>query len=227
MGSIFGASILYILSKHGKLPTDLNNLIRDLFVDFEEGKILLIILLGMTYCYIASGPILVFHTGRFFFKKLPWPYISSSVFLVSVYVLGALISSGKSIAFSVSALSLLILLVAQLAICILCLRRPTAIYDFYERLAHSRASRIFATKNRELVESYRHLREHGNSFFIVLCEIVFASSLYFLPEATNSCTYTSLVTFLVLWIIPPVAVWLVATRIEATFNRDLIPGEML
>ena len=44
--------------------------------------------------------------------------------------------------------------------------------DFYDRLAQKRA------KNTEYVESYKHLREHGNSVSIVVFELLLAFVLW-------------------------------------------------
>ena len=54
------------------------------------------------------------------------------------------------------------------------------IRDFYHELATAR-SRGKEEKKKEIteyVESYRHLREHGNAFLIILMECVLAGALF-------------------------------------------------
>ncbi len=84
-------------------------------------------------------------------------------------------------------------------------------FEYYDQLVKRRASADEAGK--EYVESYRHLREHGNAFFIVLLEFLLGSVLF----------YSSLPwgVVLMLWILPAVGVWYFGTRLESrNFNQS-------
>ena len=73
-----------------------------------------------------------------------------------------------------------------------------------------------------MTDSYRHLREHGNSFFIVLLEIVLGVTLfgigrYLVGDSSASKRMLSYIVVLLVWIIPAVFVWLIATVFERRF----------
>jgi hypothetical protein len=61
----------------------------------------------------------------------------------------------------------------------------------------------------QYVESYRHLREHGNAFFIVFLELLLGTALFYSPFPW--------VALLALWIFPAAGVWLFGTLLE---NRN-------
>lgn len=189
---------------------------------------------GLAYCYIASAPILVLHTGRFLlqlksdttdkayqalmltwlplllammaFNHTPSPDISSKLFFASSTFLFV----------QVVYLSLVVVIFA--------LWKSQDLYDFYVRLDVQRAN-----TRGELIDSYRHLREHGNSFFIVFLEIVFAIILYAAGDAAqvifgqqlNKSAYVlPYVLVLLLWTFPAVLVWFVGTVIERRFSEQ-------
>ena len=95
-------------------------------------------------------------------------------------------------------------------------------FTFYERLADSRA------KSRGgITDSYRHLRENGNSFFIVVLEsllgllLVGASMLGDGGSTGVSLMDSKLLLYLAIlfiWILPAALVWLVATFFERRFS---------
>jgi hypothetical protein len=62
---------------------------------------------------------------------------------------------------------------------------------------------------RDYIESYRHLREHGNAFAIVICEILLGVVL---AEVKSE---TQFIASLLLWILPASSTWLIATWLEA------------
>lgn len=109
-------------------------------------------LIGLAYCYIASGPILFLHTMRGIF-------------------------GGKG---------------------------P---FTFYQDLSKQRAKRSDSKQMKEYVESYKHLREHGNAFFIVLCELILGFILY-----KGNSWIIAIIGFL--WILLPVTAWFIGTYLE-------------
>jgi hypothetical protein len=62
---------------------------------------------------------------------------------------------------------------------------------------------------RDYIESYRHLREHGNAFAIVICEILLGVVL------AKVQTETQFIASLVLWMLPASSSWIIGTWLEA------------
>ena len=62
---------------------------------------------------------------------------------------------------------------------------------------------------QKYVESYRHLREHGNAFFIALLELLLGVALFYSPVPWG--------VILMLWIFPTAGVWLFGTLLD---NRN-------
>ncbi|MFD0682420.1 MULTISPECIES: hypothetical protein [unclassified Paenibacillus] len=105
-------------------------------------------------------------------------------------------------------------------------RRSTGIYNFYINLSQIRAKGNFketsikkegkSTKSeetnfneiKEFVESYRHLREHGNAFFILLSEIFFAAWLILFKFDVSG---------LIIWFSIGTIAWFIGTYLEIKF----------
>ncbi|TQP93542.1 hypothetical protein FLL78_19925 [Vibrio cholerae] len=85
------------------------------------------------------------------------------------------------------------------------------IFDFYRKLAKDRSNQKIDRK--EFVESYRHLREHGNAFLILVCESALGMALFF----CTSIHELILTTFF--WLIPTVPIWFVATYLESRLKN--------
>jgi hypothetical protein len=79
---------------------------------------------------------------------------------------------------------------------------------FYESLVAARLHH--REKKWDYVESYRHLREHGNAVSIVLLEIALGVIL------ASMKTDSEFVTALVVWLIPAAYSWVVGSRLEKT-----------
>lgn len=130
---------------------------------------------GLAYCYIASAPILVLHAMRGRFSKAPIVLNLIGVGVAVLILLLALVlfrcASGdpetwRKVGYVPFGVVLLFetLLVAWPSV--------ERIRDFYHELAAAR-SRGKEEKKIEItgyVESYRHMREHGNAFLIILME---------------------------------------------------------
>lgn len=96
-----------------------------------------------------------------------------------------------------------------------------SLFRYYNRLSYKR-SRC----KGDFVESYRHLREHGNAFFILLTEIILGAILFHsgqIPGAhaeaaqSQSMIYVIVIVF---WIAPAVSVWIIGTHLERQFVDD-------
>ena len=94
--------------------------------------------------------------------------------------------------------------------------------NFYRDLATARSKGMPEkdkppTPGMEYLTSYRHLREHGNAFLIVLLEGLLAYTLFHSPS--RSCA----TIILVLWLLPAATVWLLGTVLESRFVSKPLP----
>lgn len=89
-----------------------------------------------------------------------------------------------------------------------------SVYGSYKKLAMQRTDGNSAWK-KDIQESYKHLREHGNAFGIMLSEILLAILL----SASNFQFVWVLIIFVV-WLIFGFTSWFVATRIENKFLKE-------
>jgi hypothetical protein len=195
-------------------------------ISLDASRLTLLAVYGLVYCYIASAPILVFHASRFLIRPgaewkaiLKWLGICSIfpiLFGVLAFCYGA---QGKWFTCTASAFGLLLGL--QIVAVSLSLYRNAALFDFYKQLAERRGQ-----AKGEIVDSYRHLREHGNSFFIVFLEIALGIVLFEASRLTPQNTDRSVslpgivktyLTVLVVWIFPAVFVWLISIFFERRF----------
>lgn len=230
MGSVVGAVIFFFLCST-------NPVLKPMLFGAGAGKIdgtLLALLAGygLAYCYIASAPILVLHVGRFLLdigksSKTPhWqaillflpPLTATIVFFLTRSM------SGTPLYFysSVFALTSLIFWPQYLAIGVT-LFKSKDLFAFYQKLANKRS----AAKGG-IVDSYKHMREHGNSYSIVVLEILLAIILF---TAGNFETFSTgvvstskdiyiipYIAIIMGWIFPAALVWLVGTLFERQFS---------
>lgn len=230
MGTVVGGVVFFFLC-------NTNPALKPMLFGAEAGKIdgpLLTLLAGygLAYCYIASAPILVFHAGRFLLdigqssKTSLW-----RVLLIYLPPLAATVafffsrtSTGPTLYFFsfVFALATLVLWPQYLAI-FFTLFRTRELLQFYKKLTGKRD----AAKGG-LVDSYKHLREHGNSFSIVVLEIVLAIILFTAGNfdatvgaavaAKKDAYVLPYIGIILLWILPAALVWLVGTLFEREFS---------
>lgn len=97
------------------------------------------------------------------------------------------------------------------------------IYEFYNRLTYTRTLGSEASLNdvsnlpkknayiKEYVESYRHLREHGNAFGIIASEICFASWLILFNFSIFS---------ILLWCMLGFGAWILGVALEIKLTRN-------
>lgn len=174
---------------------------------------------GFAYCYIASSPVLTLHIMR---AHLRFSELQSSwfwCFVCSVFAIAAAffilpplaaIGAGLVIGFQVG----LILLAF--------FDKFSVIEKFYRGLADTRSKAMikkenFPTAGHEYMTSYRHMREHGNAFMIVILEGVFAYILFYLPSAAYGFY------FIFIWLLPATLAWLMGTLLESRFVTKSLP----
>lgn len=216
---------------------------------------------GLAFCYIASIPILIFHAGRMAFwgalgsagaqddqqalrtESKRWnKYEKLSALALLITAIGFFC---KIVVISFPALergfrddefvtgflfiSASLVVVLQVLTVFLILLRRNAIYIRMKMLASAREE----NRNKgEFIDSYRHLREHGNSILILILEAILGGCLlgivYTLtgnPEIENELRHIGSASFVLLlfWVLPGGCVWIFASWIEAKFASEKLP----
>lgn len=204
---------------------------------------------GLLLCYIASVPILVLHATRFAIGQAPslakvsrsklgkrfveWRWLLCSVFaaVAALLILKAVMGLAGNVeteGFLMSVIlgAVLIALTVEYVAAFVMLVYNDRIYDGMKRLAQARGS---SEDRGGLIESYRHLREHGNSLFIVGLELVLGAALIGMVRIIENdatvqdklfeCTRWG-VTLLTAWMLPGIAVWFLGNVVERRFADE-------
>ena len=236
MGTVVGAVVFYFLClttpvlKPLLFSTD-TRAIASVPLKLDTVQLALLATYGLVYCYIASAPILVFHATRFllnfdvgirvWLRRSLCYLLLPLVGAVVVYWLAKKLTLSERLFLSCAGCLFLLTVWLQYCVVVLALLERKKLYLFYERLARRRKG-----EEGGITESYRHLREHGNSFFIVLLEVLLGVVLVGMGRTQvgsgsaneRLLVYIYLLVFLV-WIIPAVLVWIIATVFEREFSE--------
>jgi hypothetical protein len=225
VGTVVGAVIMVLLT--GQSGASYARFLATL-VDFKESAFLgvsLVAGLGFAFCYIASAPVLTLHTTRAHLQlsvmKKHWLVHAVSIIVsicVAIYVAWCYISPIAAIVLGVILGSQVGLIVAMFATKFSCIEK------YYRDLATARSKALVkegvpASPGMEYITSYRHLREHGNAFSIVLLELVLAWSLYQL------CSATEAFYLLFVWLLPAAITWVVGTILESRYVASPLPQD--
>ncbi|MCZ8227558.1 MAG: hypothetical protein O9249_00350 [Burkholderiaceae bacterium] len=188
------------------------------FKDAGAQHLVVLAALGLAYCYIASAPMLTLHAlrGELTTNAKSSLSLFTPVFLAYFLVLFAIayavvsfgVLSWKSFAIA-SGCSVIAMQLALFSIATW--NRFERISDYYLKLSAARSSET--RQVQEYVESYRHMREHGNAFAIVLLELGLAMTAISVP---NLSLLSALLTA---WVLPASAVWLVGTVLESRLSK--------
>ena len=224
VGAIFGAALLLWLQTHAHICAGNQCKIGAGSAAVEASALGAI---GLAFCYLASAPILVLHALRFQWRNQGFALRTSFDRIgcaVAVGVLGGLVLwaglyVGLSYGVVVQQLIPAVLWIAYVPfvlvvlsqVFLLCKFRMNAIAEGYRWLAIARArdkTKLYGKQKSEYIESYRHLREHGNAYAILFAEIVLALAL----DVSPSWFFVG--GLLVLWILPAAFVWFIATQLE-------------
>lgn len=182
---------------------------------------------GLAFCYIASAPILLLHGIRAQIPKCDIFYNLLLTFFCLIALYGAAIlicpelghwlhSQYRHIPFLVIIIiqSLFLLYVTWIR------NGVNSISEFYLNLATARVpDQQSTTRNpaavKEYVESYRHLREHGNALMILAMEVVLTMALLTAESPQR------LIGIVMLWIMPACTTWFLGTWLERSVDRVL------
>ncbi|MCB5186150.1 hypothetical protein LG201_13125 [Methylobacillus gramineus] len=242
MGTIIGAFLFYFLCL--EYPEVVGRLLLlDSITDSPDGnlkelanldtiKLIFLAMYGLVFCYIASTPILVMHSARMFFNMNDFRLndvlneykncdkwlniIKFLIFPIMVSIAaGELILKCKYqssyLEFITCFFVVSILIEYQILLVYKTISRNSEVYNFYKALSKARDSKS------NMIESYRHLREHGNAFAIVICEF-FLGALLFQVGKMEGVTISIYAIAVVIWLFPAALVWLSGSAIERRFS---------
>ncbi len=242
MPSVAGSAIVLWLSS-----VDTTGLGKTILLPPEGGSLdtadlVLLFLYGNLFCYVASYPVLGFHATRALdfgsdgepTSLLVNAYVWTMVLCLAAFLIAWGAHQGQS--------NIPCFLLAGVFALYQVLRISTAMrrvkaelhdrenyrsmtYDFGERLAKKRTgcsndSLMVERWRDDYVETYRHLREHGNSAFIFFLELVLASLIYSIVASSES-EFQDLMPdigiLLALWCVPAVFVHWVGQQLEREY----------
>ena len=208
-----------VLTYQGEIATILKTLKT---TNFDSGYITVLATIGLAFCYLASAPILVLHATRGSLFKLRnhfnWKFISMFTFLTIAissaqsYVLWLSLkvkgNPWQNFTFYEGSFLLLIvsiIFLGQLFLLWLSLfGKEKDAFEYYDKLVKKRA--LADEAGKEYIESYKHLREHGNAFFITLLELLLGATMYYSPVPWSM--------LLIFWIFPAAGVWFFGSFLE-------------
>lgn len=225
IGTIIGSIILYLLlykfQESNLLGIGISKNLKELIQLKSSAALIILITGGLAICYISSSPILILHATRLWFirktKKEPEGDKNSGNSIplstgISFFVLGVLLASAIYYFYHISPIT------GTISLIILC---PFSLFLFFWLSEHNRDiqgkmkyqyfSIVKAREEnpiKEYSESYKHLREHGNAFFIVLFEILLGLSLFQVKKPYE------VIAVLAVWIIPPTLIWFFGNYLE-------------
>ena len=186
---------------------------------------LVLIFGGFLYAYIASAPILIGHCARMFFHdplaskplRVTWGAMSVLALLLSWWHYYLRFSDPA--AGFICGLAYTFLL-SMWGCALIAYFQRKKVYEFYIKICAKRSD----AQNAEIVESYRTLREHGNAFQIMYCEIILAAVVLVVAKTQGASSkeevFWDALVLCVGWIGPAVMTWPIACRIEGDFARD-------
>ncbi|ODP27452.1 hypothetical protein PTI45_03162 [Paenibacillus nuruki] len=214
--------------------------------NIEVSSLILYGFVGLTFCYLASAPILLLHALRSnlegnmytsfkrYLKNVKKILFSPSelsiedkieikrkrriinvtniILLITTFLFFYYFKAegASRIDFSSSITIFIIFSLQIIYISYQLIRKD--IFKFYKQLAYKRARQVTAFQG--YVESYRHLREHGNAFFIVFFELILGFIYSTVSSVMTAFVYT------LLWIIPACAVWFIGSYLEMKFKNN-------
>lgn len=168
---------------------------------------------GFVFCYFSSAPILVFHATRLRKKKnckenFDFLILNIVVSLLAL-IIGLILISNLEIFLENQIITILSVLIvfSVFQITLLCLSKKNNLIDLNKNLTRNREKAILGRKT--YVESYKHLREHGNAFFIVILEILLGLILYQIK------TPEMMITCILVWILPGSLIWFFGNFLES------------
>jgi hypothetical protein len=218
VGAVLGAVIvLFLISQeHFPLKDDLATL-----GDFKDSTFLgvsLVAAMGFAFCYVASSPILTVHATRAHLRLSLLKYSIGLFIPIAIVLYFAWRMFSPPVALATG-----LIVGTQIGlVAITIFGRFSDVEEYYRKLASARSKASTkkdqpASSGGEYVTSYRHLREHGNAFGILLLELVLAGALYELHDGKVMACW------LVAWLFPAPVAWVIGTALESRFVSSPLP----
>ena len=216
--------------------------------EINAPRVILLLLYGNLFCYVASYPILSFHATRVLeFKNSTWPhshlwngYIATTALSLAVVFSSLFLPNGcrywcaLSITFAFSVCQ-----VARICMsksnkygspaygyaCTLAKRRGLQKETQTEALINNKQGSM--QWGRDLMETYRHMREHGNSGFIFLLELILAGLAYCIVdnELSKYHKISAVGILFAFWTFPAALVHMLAQHLERRFSHYDFGGQ--
>ncbi|MCM0612422.1 hypothetical protein KFJ24_08035 [Marinobacter sediminum] len=219
VGTVVGGAIILFLN--ASETSSLQNLIIPGVTDVSKldvQHLFLLAAMGLAYCYISSAPILVLHASRGAFLTHNTK-VFNRVFYGALFVVGVvavafyfLCSKLNMPVFMATVLFALLMSLQIVPFGFSLLKNGERAHTYYRQLTKARSGDT--EEARQYIESYKHLREHGNAFFILLFELALGIILVAAPKPSIAFNV------LLFWIIPAALVWLIGTVLEARFSNE-------
>lgn len=230
-GTVVGAMIVFFLFSRNEA---LKNI---LFIpsepkDFGMPHLILLAVYGLAYCYIASAPILIMHAGRgLLFKSTTNTNVYSGwrtrlffIFtppIISIVVYQYMYGDDELNTLKCLALFIYVMLISF---------QLTMLYSIFYGSWKKTIDYYLVTiskrnqhKESGYIESYKHIREHGNSFLIVTFQFFLACPIFIFvsqPEISNENAVRHLSLIVLFWIMPAATIWLFGNKLE-THLQDM------
>jgi len=186
--------------------------------------LILLAVYGLAYCYIASAPILIMHAGRgLMFKSSTNPnpnngmlsrvlwLLVPSFLMTEIYFFNA---STDKIMGSLAVFLFSFLLVFQIRILVAIFKTSwQKTIDYYSTIVKKRKEH----EGSGYIESYKHIREHGNSFLIVAFQFFLALPIFVFvsqPAITSEDSIKNLLIIVLLWVLPAATIWAFGNKLE-------------
>lgn len=219
LGSLVGAIICWFLIM--QLPE--KSIVR-LFLHSKEVLVNYVVamLMGLSFCYMASAPILIIHVSRYQERRNFLPRVLNVAPILSFLgwlVFGVFLLycadyfSGDFDFRQLKIISLLVLMmffvvVVQVSFLPYRTEDVSEFFEYYDKLSFLRYYTF-----TDIMTSYRHLREHGNAYAVMILELFLGLALLLALKI-----HVFLVPLVVLgWIVPAAYVWQVGSNIEKMY----------
>jgi hypothetical protein len=223
VGTVVGAGIVLFLAEQSSGV--LQSLSGKFFCFLKEGSTRAFIVAGaagLTYCYVASSPMMILHASRAQLfnldKKRPFSWPFYTILAAIILVLGfagfrSLLFPNMGVAWLLPTVVFLGIFAPQVSLIFLAHWAGfDSIRRFYLSLGEARSA-ASGDDRSESAETYRHLREHSNAYAIIILELLFGVVLAHVPDGRW------LVAIIVMWVLPAAYCWFVASLLEMTFVR--------
>ena len=222
VGTVIGGAILFYLNitPGSSLEGAIIPNVKDIAA-LDAHLIALLAAMGLAFCYVASAPILVLHATRGVFLSPDTSRFTASFriglgILFVAFVAAGFLSSFSNLNYLLAWFAFLLIALLQVIPIVLALSSDAKrLHEYYENITKARSNENKDAK--EFVESYKHLREHGNAFFIVFFEAMLGFILWASPKGNYA------ILFLFLWIIPAALVWIIGSVLEYKYASTYKP----